>query len=858
METVPPPPAAHVTLLATPPGFPHPTSDVLGSPSLPVPTPVPTDIPQSPGTVAAPLSLLPPTAASPAPPKTTVPPPLTAVDSLSTLPTHIFPLLDDVPDTLPPVADDVPDTVSPSSAANTTVPVTTAIAPPLLMEFIPFEPDDLIKDTAPEEDFIFDPPPQPPPVLSPAAPHIIEALQSVHDLMDNDVANMTLEHMTNVVNHMIDIDEVELMNVMIETTELHALIENQRPPAATTLKQTKLRRSKLLRQPDWPKWEQAEDKMLDSYYDLKMYGRPVKKSDLSADARILRSLWLYAMKADGRYKARNVCDGTKRPGADGTVRPITLAATYAASMSQTEFRIFLCICAYLNWIVIGADATNAFAYSPPPEGLVYMQVDVQYIRWYNAKFPDYPPIDESYVLPVEHALQGHPESPRLFEGFINDILLALGFQNSVHAPCIYVGRFENEPMLLLRQVDDFAAGCNSEAHSRRLFALIHGRCKLVVEPQPMALMYGIDVLQTRDYIQIKMESYLTLMSHDYVWLQDLSPANVDQILPVSLDIMKKLDLAPLPTTDGAINAIQKQQGFQFRSLLGKCLFPMICGRCEVSFHISKLSQVMTRPAAVHFQALKQLAIYLVRTKHEGPIYWRTKPRDDLPVIPRIIVPLDALSRLSPWQPPAHLTTIHGRTQMDAHDVPIHSDWEGLEGPIEELALGLASSGDTDFAADLRHRRSFSGSASFLHGGLIDFKTRLQISVAQSSAEAEIGGLSDAAKRAIYIRHILQGMRIRPLGPTPVFVDNEAARLVSLATGTTKRLRHVDVQMFGVQDWQQKKKWVKVLRIAGSVNQTDQFTKGSNSLQTHSRHTNRLYGYHGPMQFMFGATTSNCL
>ena len=67
--------------------------------------------------------------------------------------------------------------------------------------------------------------------------------------------------------------------------------------------------------------------------------------------------------------------------------------------------------------------------------------------------------------------------------------------------------------------------------------------------------------------------------------------------------------------------------------------------------MSKLGQVMTRSAAVHFEALRELAIYLVRTRYDGPLYWRRTPdgRQDLEDVPFLIwpPPVDNKDK-SPW------------------------------------------------------------------------------------------------------------------------------------------------------------------------------------------------------------------
>lgn len=65
----------------------------------------------------------------------------------------------------------------------------------------------------------------------------------------------------------------------------------------------------------------------------------------------------------------------------------------------------------------GADAGNAFAESPPPVAPFFIEVDDAYREWWTDHLGKLP-IPEDYVLPVKHALQGHPESPWLWEKHI--------------------------------------------------------------------------------------------------------------------------------------------------------------------------------------------------------------------------------------------------------------------------------------------------------------------------------------------------------------------------------------------------------------------------------------------------------
>ena len=59
------------------------------------------------------------------------------------------------------------------------------------------------------------------------------------------------------------------------------------------------------------------------------------------------------------------------------------------------------------------------------------------------------PIPEGYVLSVKHALQGHPEAPRLWEKHIVAILDKMGFKLTTHERCVYQKTVNGEKVLFL-------------------------------------------------------------------------------------------------------------------------------------------------------------------------------------------------------------------------------------------------------------------------------------------------------------------------------------------------------------------------------------------------------------------------
>ncbi len=99
-------------------------------------------------------------------------------------------------------------------------------------------------------------------------------------------------------------------------------------------------------------------------------------------------------------------------------------------------------------MVVGADVSNAFAEAPAPGNTFYIIPDhIFHSWWVNHKKRQ--PIPPGWVLRVKFSLQGHPESPRLWEQHIRKILTGKqGYQcimNAVYTkqsymdtgPCYY-------------------------------------------------------------------------------------------------------------------------------------------------------------------------------------------------------------------------------------------------------------------------------------------------------------------------------------------------------------------------------------------------------------------------------------
>lgn len=210
--------------------------------------------------------------------------------------------------------------------------------------------------------------------------------------------------------------------------------------------------------------------MLNQYKEQGMFSDPMP---LPSNANALRMLWTYLLKICGTRKSRMVCNGSTRQ--KGTV---TLGHTYANSLEAASERLFWSIVAQEGLLAIGPDVSNAFAEAPPPKAPLYLYIDDTYREWWTEHLGNPPIPAHCNVVRVHNAIQGHPESPRLWEKHIHQILKELGLRATTHAPCMYTGVIDNNRILFLRQVDDFAVAAQDEHIANTLLNKINAKMRI--------------------------------------------------------------------------------------------------------------------------------------------------------------------------------------------------------------------------------------------------------------------------------------------------------------------------------------------------------------------------------------------
>jgi len=463
-----------------------------------------------------------------------------------------------------------------------------------------------------------------------------------------------------------------------------------------------------------------------------------------------------------------------------------------------------------NLIAIGADVSNAFAEALAPKAPLYLYIDDAFRDWWTSHLGNTPIPAECNVVRVHNAIQGHPESPRLWEKHIDKILRNVGLKPATHEPCLYSGIFQGERLLFLRQVDDFAVAANNKEVAMNLITAINEQMRIEVKHLGLVDHFnGLDIQQTRFYVKISCEKYLKKMIRGHDDLLKHVPTNPVP-LPADSTYIRNLEIAEVPKIIPEKIQLKEAMGFNYRQVIGEIIFPMMKCRPEIAPHAIKLSQYMENPAEKHYQALRDILGYLANTLDEGIYYWRPQPRMDLPAAPL---------------PSLHPDNYLMPEKMDNSPCYLH---------------GYV---DSDWGSDSSHRKSITGIVIMYAGGAVGYKCKYQDVIAHSSTEAEFTAACDAGKLILFLRSILEDLGLEQKNATVLYEDNNGALMMANAQQPTRRTRHMDIKKFALLEWVEQDLLI-LQSVCTAENAADGLTKPLPK-QLFYRHSDTILGKRVP-------------
>jgi hypothetical protein len=153
--------------------------------------------------------------------------------------------------------------------------------------------------------------------------------------------------------------------------------------------------------------------------------------------------------------------------------------------------------------------------------------------------------------------------------------------------------------------------------------------------------------------------------------------------------------------------------------------------------------------------------------------------------PDIAQAVGALSRFMSYPTEQHWGTAKGVVRY----LLSTADWGIM---FKRGAGSLVGYCDADYAGDVDSRRSTTGYVFLLAGGAISWSSKLQATVAVSTAEAEYMAAASAVKEGLWLRKLLSDLG--RIGAEPVLIngDNQAALKLLGNPVVSARSKHIDV------------------------------------------------------------------
>lgn len=173
-----------------------------------------------------------------------------------------------------------------------------------------------------------------------------------------------------------------------------------------------------------------------------------------------------------------------------------------------------------------------------------------------------------------------------------------------------------------------------------------------------------------------------------------------------------------------------KERYGYCELVGALLYLSVCTRPDIAQAVGALARYMAKPTMEHWNAAKAVLRYVAGTTQYGINFGHNK-------------------------------------------------------------LSLQGYCDADYAGDIDSRRSTTGYVFIMHGGAISWSSRLQPTVAVSTAEAEYMAAAHAVKEALWLRTLMADFG-RHVQTVSILCDNQGAIKLLKHPIASIRSKHIDV------------------------------------------------------------------
>jgi hypothetical protein len=365
---------------------------------------------------------------------------------------------------------------------------------------------------------------------------------------------------------------------------------------------------------------------------------------------------------------------------------------------------------------------------------------------------------------LKAALYGLKQGSRCFNILLHKFLVnTCGFTQSKNDPCLYMLRKPQRTVLIAIFVDDVVIAAPDKLSVKWIKDKFCSRFSMS-DQGPLKWFLGMHVARNRESRTLSLDQsrYIT----DFLKKYGMDACN-PVLSPSDVKVTLTKPDSPLTPED---EAQVSRHPFKFSSCIGSTLYAALSSRFDVCYPVNVAARHTAWPGPSHFTAVKRVLRYLKGT-HTYSVLYGSSPLNDHKVQPT-----------------------------------------------------LFAYSDSDWAACKDTRSSTSCHMVYFCGGPIQAVTRRLKCIALSSTDAEYYALSDTARELSHIRRMASDIIGSPLpGPTPIFVDNQAAINIATSETCSRRSKHIEIRFHHVREMI-KKRVVKPYKIDTKYNMADIGTK----------------------------------
>ncbi|GAU31202.1 hypothetical protein TSUD_210590 [Trifolium subterraneum] len=451
-------------------------------------------------------------------------------------------------------------------------------------------------------------------------------------------------------------------------------------------------------------WQKAMNDELDALAKTGTW----KIVDLPPLIKPIGSKWVYKVKykADGsieRHKARLVAKGYNQ------VEGLDFFDTFSPVAKLTIVRLLLATAATQNWHLHQLDVNNAFLHGDLEED-VYMAIPDGVVS-----------PKPNQVCKLLKSLYGLKQANRKWYEKLTSLLLQEGYTQSTADYSLFTLQSATDFTTLLVYVDDVILAGTSLLEFTRIKSILDARFK-IKDLGILKYFLGLEVAQSREGITVSQRKYCLDLLKDSGLL-----GSKPVVTPLDPAIKLHNDAGKLYEDISA-----------YRRLIGRLLY-LTNTRPDISFAIQQLSQFLSKPTMVHYNAACRVVRYLKHNPGRGLFF------------------------------------------------PRHFD------------LQLLGFTDADWARCIDTRRSTTGYCFFLGSSLVSWKAKKQLTVSRSSSEAEYRALSTATCELIWLTFLMKDLNIHCSKPPVIYCDSQSAMHIASNPVFHERTKHLEIECHFVRE-----------------------------------------------------------